>query len=244
MDKYQLNLLNRATFRFFSEVGEEKIEVNEKIFLHQNENYTLKNYRIEINSQSIDSVTYRAKKFMASSGVITVEFDFENVGSELLISFKNGLADDCSIPVEALLADKGAFDAKTAEEHREHLIANASLAVKNGEALINVFWKKANDQVTKSVVKVYYYNKPSSGDSTEYLICEKEIEELYLSLAGLAYGDYRCVVEQYSPKGLVVAVEGHTRLEDPVKVMKDESREIKEHLKGVGRAAAGHTVVI
>ena len=242
MDKYQLNLLNRATFKFFSEVGEEKIEVNEKVFLHQNEDYTLKNYRIEIDSQSIASVTYRAKKYVASGSLISVDFDFDNIGSELIISFKNGLADDCSVPIEAVLADKGAFDAKTAKEQREQLISNAALVVKNGDALINVFWKKANEQVVKSIVKVYYYHRPTSGDSVEYLICEKETESLYLSLTGLAYGEYRCVVEEYSSKGLVIAVEGHTRLEDPVKVMKEESRDIKEHLKGVGRAAGGHWV--
>lgn len=242
MDKYQLNLLNRATFKFFSEVGEEKIEVNEKVFLHQNEDYTLKNYRIEIDSQSIASVTYRAKKYVASGSLISVDFDFDNIGSELIISFKNGLADDCSVPIEAVLADKGAFDAKTANKQREQLISNAALVVKNGDALINVFWKKANEQVVKSIVKVYYYHRPTSGDSVEYLICEKETESLYLSLTGLAYGEYRCVVEEYSSKGLVIAVEGHTRLEDPVKVMKEESRDIKEHLKGVGRAAGGHWV--
>ena len=242
MDKYQLNLLNRATFKFFSEVGEEKIEVNEKVFLHQNEDYTLKNYRIEIDSQSIALVTYRAKKYVASGSLISVDFDFDNIGSELIISFKNGLADDCSVPIEAVLADKGAFDAKTAKEQREQLISNAALVVKNGDALINVFWKKANEQVVKSIVKVYYYHRPTSGDSVEYLICEKETESLYLSLTGLAYGEYRCVVEEYSSKGLVIAVEGHTRLEDPVKVMKEESRDIKEHLKGVGRAAGGHWV--
>ena len=122
------------------------------------------------------------------------------------------------------------------------MISNAALVVKNGDALINVFWKKANEQVVKSIVKVYYYHRPTSGDSVEYLICEKETESLYLSLTGLAYGEYRCVVEEYSSKGLVIAVEGHTRLEDPVKVMKEESRDIKEHLKGVGRAAGGHWV--
>lgn len=244
MDKYQLNLLNRATFKFFSKAGEEKIEVSEKVFLYQNEDYTLKNYTIEIDNQSIASVTYRAKKYVASDSVITVEFDFDNIGSELLVSFKNGLADDCSIPVEAVLADKGAFDAKTAKEYRKQLISNAALVVANGDGLINVFWKKANEQVVKSIVKVFYYHRPTSGDAVEYLICEKETGSFYLSLTGLAYGEYRCVVEEFSSKSLVIAVEGHTRLNDPVKVIKEESKEIKEHLKGVGRAAAGHTVVI
>ena len=244
MDKYQLNLISRGTFSFVSELGEEKIEMGESLVLYQNENYKIGNYKIVISNPSIESVTYLSKKFVSKNNVVTVEFDFDKVEPGLKITFKNGLADDCLLPLQAIQSDKGAFDKKEAKEQRDQLIANAALVVTNGEGLINVFWKKANDQVVKSVVKVFYYHRPTSGDAVQYPIYEKETDTFYLSLTGLAYGEYRCVVEEYSSKDLVIAVEGYARLNDPVKVMKEESKDIKEHLKGVGRAAGGHWVTI
>ena len=244
MYKYQLNLISKGTIRLVSELGEEKIEMGESLILYQNENYKIGNYRIIISNSGIESVIYSSKKFVPKDNIITIEFDFNNVEAGLKISFKNGLADDCLLPLQVIQSDKGAFDKKEAIEQRDQLIANTALVVSSGESLINVFWKKANDNVVRSIVKVFYYHRPNSGDAVQYLICEKETESCYLSLTGLAYGEYRCVVEEHSSKGIIIAVEGYARLVDPVKVMKEESKEIKEHLKGVGRAAVGHTVVI
>lgn len=242
MDKYQLNLLNRGTIAFTSELGEEKAEMGENLTLYQNENYKVGNYKIIISNASIESITYQSKRYASNNNVVTVDFDFDNAGSELIISFKNGLADECRLPLQTVQSDKGAFDKKEAKEQREQLIANVGLVVSAGPGLINVFWNKANSDVVKTVVKVSYYHTPSSGESKEYPVFEKETESYYLSLTGLAYGTYRCVIEEYSPKGLVISVEGNVALNNPVTAMKQEAKEIKEHLKGVGRAAGGHWV--
>lgn len=242
MDKYQLNLLNRGTIAFTSELGEEKAEMGENLTLYQNENYKVGNYKIIISNASIESITYQSKRYASNNNVVTIDFDFDNVGTELVISFKNGLADECRLPLQAVQSDKGAFDKKEAKEQREQLIANVGLVVAAGPGLINVFWNKANSDVVKTVVKVSYYHTPSSGESREYPVFEKETESYYLSLTGLAYGTYRCVIEEHSSKGLVISVEGNVALNNPVTVMKQEAKEIKELQKAVGRAAGGHWV--
>ena len=238
MDKYQINLLNRGTFSFESELGEEKIEVGESLTLYQNENYKVGNYRIVINNSSIDSVVYSGTKHRAKDGAVIVAFDFNNVEKELIISFKNGLADDCSMPVSAVFADKGAFDAKVEKENQKQLIASIALTASTGPALINVFWKKANSSVNKCVIKVQYQADSNVG----YLVFNKEVDGEYLSLTGLAYGKYIIKVEEYVSGKLLASVETSARLSDAAEDFRREMKEVKEILKGVGRAAGGHWV--
>ena len=234
MDRYQLNLLSRGTITFRSENGEEKIEVSEKLVVYQNENYKIGGYQIVFSNPSIEAITYLSKKFSSKDNVVVVDYDFAKAESELIISFKNGLADDCSMPVSAVLADKGAFDAKA------ELVAGAALAVSAGPALLNVFWKKTNASVDKCVIKVQF--KAESG--VEYLVFNKEVEGEFLSITGLAYGRYSVTLEEYAGGKLLASVEASGRLCDTTEEFKKEMKEIKEILKGVGRAAGGHWVTI
>lgn len=112
MDKYQLNLINRGTITFKSEKDEEKVEAGEKLIVYQNENYKIGGYQIVFSNPSIEAITYLSKKYISKDNVIVVDYSFDKAELELVISFKNGLADDCSMPISPVLADKGAFDAK------------------------------------------------------------------------------------------------------------------------------------
>ena len=63
-----------------------------------------------------------------------------------------------------------------------------------------------------------------------------------LSLTGLAYGKYIIKVEEYVSGKLLASVEISARLSDAAEDFRREMKEVKEILKGVGRAAGGHWV--
>ena len=242
MDKYQLNLINRGTIAFKSENGEEKIEAGEKLVVYQNENYKIGGYQIVFSNPSIEAITYLSKKYISKDNVVVVDYSFDKAESELVVSFKNGLADDCSMPISPVLADKGAFDAKIERQNQAELLSGAALMVVAGPALLNVFWKKTNSSIDKCVIKVFFRGE----NGINYLVLNKEIDGEFLSVSGLAYGRYSVSLEEYAGNKLVVSAEANATLAlvNNVEEFKKEMKEIKEILKGVGRAAGGHWVTI
>ena len=238
MDRYQLSLLNRGTIAFRSESGEEKIEITKKLVVYQNENYKIGGYQIVFSNSSIEAITYRSKKYSSKDNVVVVDYDFTETESVLFVSFKNGLADTCLLTVSAVLADKNAYDAKIKRQNQAELVTNAALAVSVGPALLNVFWKKASSAVKKCIVKIDY--KAESG--TDYSILCKEIDGEYLSLCGLAYGNYVVTLEEYDGESLIVSTEANVSLNDISEVFKKELSEVKDILKRTSRAVGGNCV--
>lgn len=238
MDKYQSNLLQRGKASFLSDAGEEKIDFGEKVTLVQNPNYTVGNYKILINNPSVASVTYLGVKYISADNVVTVPFDFEKAGTELLVSFKNGLANDCRLELSIVLADKKAYDAKVASANAAQLKANVALILGKGINLLNVFWKKADESVTRSVVKICF--RPS--DSVRYPVLEKETNEFYLSVPGLAFGVYEVTVEEFVGDKLLVSVGGLVTLVDHPEELKRLIEASTDKLTGQVRASGTHYV--
>lgn len=240
MDKYQLNLLERGSFSFKSDAGEEKIESGESITLYQNENYKVGNYKLVVTNPTIESVIYLGKCYASKDNVIIVDFDFNKAGTELKITFKNGIADDCLLPINVVAADKGAFDTKVEKENNARLISNVSLLVAAGDGLINVYFKKADSAVNKIVVKVFRLGK----DDVKYSILEKEVEGEFLSVTGLAYGDYFVIVEEYANGKILVSTNNSTCLQNKVNTVIKEIKSAADRVSGTVKGTGRHTVVI
>lgn len=239
MDNYQLNLINRGKFAFESNNGSERFVFDNGFVLYQNENYKITGYKLVIDNSVVDHVCYLEKEYASKSGRIEVAIDFSINASTLTISFKNGLADDCIIPIQYILADHGKFDEKEARANKEQLANNVALVVAKGNSLINVYFKKANSKVEKSIVRIDYY-----GENDEYYtLDESENEAGFKSISGLAYGKYKCVVSQFDSKNnLIISVEKMVVLNDEIddlkKVLKNSLEDVK---KQVG-ASSKHTV--
>ncbi len=240
MDKYQLNLINRGTITFKSEKGEEKVEAGEKLIVYQNENYKIGGYKIVFSNPSIEAITYLSKKHISKDNVIVVDYSYDKAELELVISFKNGLADDCSMTISPVLADKGAFDAKIERQNQAELLSGTALMAVAGSALLNVFWKKTNSSIDKCIIKVFFRGE----NGIDYIVLNIEIDGKFLSVSGLAYGRYSVSLEEYSGNKLVVSAEANATfaLFNCIEESRKEMKEIKEILKGVGRAAGGHWV--
>ena len=233
MDIYQSNLLNRGIFSFVSELGVEKIVVNDTITLYQNENYKAGNYKILLSNSSVSAVLYNGKEYpLSKDGKFIVDIDLSNAGNVLTIVFKNGVADDCTLPLKIVFADKNAFDEKEAEAFKQQLIANVCLNVANGVDLLNIFWKKAHDSVTKSVVKVFFI-----GANERFPVLEKEEDSYFVPVCGLAFGQYLVVIEEYDSKGkLVVTASSSVQLKDIYSDLKATLGQKLDDVKGMVRA--------
>lgn len=239
MDIYQSNLLSRGTFSFVSELGEEKIVVNDTITLYQNENYKAGNYKVLLSNSSVSAVLYNGKEYtLSKDGKFIIDIDLSNAGNVLTIVFKNGVADDCTLPLKIVFADKSAFDEKEAEAFKQQLIANVCLNVANGVDLLNIFWKKAHDSVTKSIVKVFFV-----ASNEQFPVLEKEADTYFIPVCGLAFGHYLVIVEEYDSKGkLVVTTSCSVQLKDIYSDLKTTLGQKLDDVKGMVKATGPHFV--
>lgn len=242
MNNYQLNLLNRGKFEFLSELGNEEVELKDTLVLHQNENYKIGGYKIIINNSMVSCVKYQKKEYTANeNGVIEVPFEFNNADKGIYLSFKGEIADDCSLPIKAVLANRESFDIKEAEENYEKLVNQVALVLNTGNSLINVFWKKADETVTKTIIKFYYYDHKTK---IEYLIEESENNGEFKSFCGLAYGRYKFIIEQYDSKNnLVVSVSDIISLENEMADLKSSLENSLNGVKDQVRASGRNTIV-
>ena len=213
MDKCQTNLLKQGTYGFVSEAGEEKIEFKEGFVLYQNDDYVIGNYKIIIDNPNVGGAIYQEQEYLSENGIVTVPFDFANASEELILSFKDGVAVDIALPIKTILADKQTADAKVAARYT----GNVALKIASGINLLNIFWKKANDTITKSIVKVYFLTKKDH----KYLVLEKETQEYYLAVPNLAFGTYEVEVEEFAGERSVILVkETETLANHPSEIKK------------------------
>ncbi len=239
MDIYQSNLISRGKFSFFSELGEEKIVVNDTITLYQNENYKASNYKISLANPAVCAVLYNGKEYkLSKDGAIIIDIELSNAGNILTIVFKNGVADNCSLPLKIIFADKSAFDKKEAEALKQQLITNVCLNVANGVDLLNIFWKRANDCVTKSIVKVFFI-----ASNERFPVFEKETDTYFMAVCDLAFGDYLVVVEEYdSKRKLVVNASCSVQLKDVYTDLMTTLGQKLDGVKGMVKATSRNTV--
>ena len=240
MDNYQSKILNKSKIEFYSENGNEEMEFNDGLVLRQNLNYKLEGYKIVINSSTIDHVIYNGKKYSADPELILIPFDFNKYSKELVVSFKNGIADDCTLPISVVLSNHDKYDELEAKENRKQLNQNIALVLTRGESLINIYFKKANSSVVKTNIKLYFCNK-----ETQYLIDSYESNGEFKSVTGLGYGTYRCVVEQFDSNNHVVASdEKSINLVNDIESLKSELSKSLEGVKTQVRNSGRNTVCI
>ena len=225
MNIYQINLINRGAILFKSNNGDEKIDFNDELTVYQNENYHIDGYKIILNNPNIDYINYHSRKYINKDDQVIVDFDFNDFDTKLIISFKNGIVDDCTIPISPVLSDKSAFDEKEKQLKYEELVKAAAFVINPGLNLINIYWKKSNPSVTKCILRVCYI----SDSNVEYLVLDKEVIGEYYSLTGLAYGKYSVILEEYSNETLLFSIKSEIFLAD---YLNNKLEEIKKNNNG------------
>ena len=201
MDRYRYNLITQGSISFISDNGEEEIKVGERIIFAQNEDYRVGGYKLVFVNPNIASISYKDVKYKSNKGTIEIPFDFSDIGPSLIISFVNGLADDCVVPVKIEKADIKKFDEKLEEQKEENLVRTAYLDVTTGPSLINVYFKKLDESIDRIVLTINYH----SSNGQDYLVTCQEVEGECFALEGLASGVYNVAIEEYNGDDLVVS---------------------------------------
>lgn len=239
MDIYQSNLLNRGTFSFVSELGKEKIVVNDTITLYQNENYKISNYKIILSNSFVSAVLYNGKEYtLSKDGKFIIDIDLSNAGNVLTIVFKNGVADDCTLPLSVVFADTEAFDKKMYEEKQATRKENMHFTCRTGLNLVNLHWQNACDEVAASEIQFY------ADDSKKKLLIEKiELpnDRFFYSITSLAYGSYSAIITQKDASGnTIITDNANIQINDPFVDLCNQLSRVKSQVAASGR----HTVVI
>ena len=237
MDKYQKYLMDTACsyIAYANDRAENIIKCysDDKITITQDDDITVSGYILYVKNKSIEHVVaIRSEKQIA----LMVESDFEECGKQnrffiplsfddkiesIKIVFKNHLADDLTIPVEYVEADKEKYYAKVAQEQKVALLAKAQIKHSTGADLVDIYFQPCCDAYAKTEIELYlatgrFDSSYSMGPTifppqlldgqVEQLIGKYVIDDgtLFKSISGLAKRIYGYKVRQFDADGKVL----------------------------------------
>lgn len=229
MDKYQefLIALNNSYYGFATngQLSKDTILIDNKIVLTQNEDITINDYMLYIANESISSIyaikgetqielskeldpVYSSKG--GNQNRFFVPISFEDKLESLKIVFKNKLADDLTLAVSYVLADKEKYYAKKEQEYKDNLLKTADIKVSTGADLVNIYFQPCCDKYEytdiqlfipkEEIVKGYYADGRKVVEIPAWSLikkCKVDVEDFYKSISGLAYGKYSFILKQY-----------------------------------------------
>lgn len=239
MDKYQEFLinLNNSYYGFATngQLSKDTILIDNKIVLTQNEDITIHDYMLYIANESISSI-YAIKgetqielsnelaPIYSSKGGnqnrFFVPVSFEDKFESLKIVFKNNLADDLTLAVSYVLADKEKYYAKKEQEYKDNLLKTADIKVSTGADLVNIYFQPCCDKYEYTEIQLYIPKEfvtvggpygPVQKPSTWSMIKKSKVdpEEFYKSINGLANGKYSFILKQYDKDNAIILETGH-----------------------------------
>lgn len=242
MDKYQEFLMNinhsYYSFSINGELSKEKVLIDDKIVLKQDDDIAITNYILYIANESIDTVyaikgttkkefskevdpVYSSPK-SGNQNRFFVAINFEDKLDEVKIVFKNNLANDLNIPISYILADKDKYYSKKEQERKEALLKTADIKVSTGADLVNIYFQPCCDKYEytdiqlfipkEEIVKGYYADGRKVVEIPAWSLikkCKVDTEEFYKSINGLASGKYSFILKQYDKANTVILETGY-----------------------------------
>lgn len=142
----------------------------------------------------IESVDFEPAK---NSSTCKVKLNFDDRVEKIKLSFKNQLADDYVIDVKYVEADKEAWAKKRAKEHRESLIAVASIKVSTGVDLVNIYFQPCCKDYARTEITLFKDNMMLA----KYKV---DADAFFKSINGLAFGKYEFVLKQFDDKENII----------------------------------------
>ena len=239
MDKYQEFLinLNNSYYGFATngQLSKDTILIDNKIVLTQNEDITIHDYMLYIANESISSIyAIKGEKQIELSNELApiysskggnqnrffVPVSFEDKFESLKIVFKNNLADDLTLAVSYVLADKEKYYAKKEQEYKDNLLKTADIKVSTGADLVNIYFQPCCDKYEYTEIQLYIPKEfvtvggpygPVQKPSTWSMIKKSKVdpEEFYKSINGLANGKYSFILKQYDKDNAIILETGH-----------------------------------
>lgn len=239
MDKYQEFLIkfNNSYYGLATngQLSKDTILIDNKIVLTQNEDITIHDYMLYIANESISSI-YAIKgetqiklsneldPIYSSKGGnqnrFFVPVSFEDKFESLKIVFKNNLADDLTLAVSYVLADKEKYYEKKEQEYKDNLLKTADIKISTGVDLVNIYFQPCCDKYEYTEIQLYIPKEfitvggpygPVQKPSTWSMIKKSKVdpEEFYKSINGLANGKYSFILKQYDKDNAIILETGH-----------------------------------
>lgn len=133
----------------------------------------------------------------------TIIADFNDRIKEIKFVFANAIADDYVLNIEYIEADKGQYYARKEEERKQALIRKACVRVSVGADLVNVYFQPCCEEYDFTKIDFYVVCPTIKGGPVEWQIMTKRktSDDFYVSLSGLAYGEYSFILKQYDKNG-------------------------------------------
>ena len=166
----------------------------------------------------MDSIGYHL--FELHQNRFFVPISFEDKFESLKIVFKNNLADDLTLAISYVLADKEKYYAKKEQEYKDNLLKTADIKVLTGADLVNIYFQPCCDKYEYTEIQLYIpkkfvtvggpygpVQKPSSWSMIKK--CKVDPEEFYKSINGLANGKYSFILKQYDKDNAIILETGY-----------------------------------
>ena len=200
---------------------------NDTYTVTQNEDITKTQYILTINAVIIDEknlnpfseidvfIKNKWEKVTCSENEYRIILDFNCPTEKIKFIFNDNLADDYILTIKYKAADKEKYYAKIAEEKEEALKAAAQIKVSAGSNLVNIYFQPCCNEYDHTEIQLYIPKEyvtvggpygPIEKPSTWSMIkkCKILPEEFYLSIGGLAYGEYAFILKQYDSNNNII----------------------------------------
>lgn len=214
MDKYTEYALNSIGFYIWKEaIKDENLllqgKVTNPLAIRQANNYTIDNYYIAFIGDSIESITYDGKKYVPEKHdpirvqCVLIPFSYSKKVKSFIVAFNGGLLEPASVKISYVDANKEAYDMQV----RKELNKKINAAINTGWNLVNIYWDKVVPDVSKVQLKLYGVVQGNNVRGTERRIIDTYIEETktFLSISGLAFGEYVVEIVELDISGNVIA---------------------------------------
>jgi len=201
MNKYQKYLLENMSQNCYLNHCDERIWSEEKLILKQNEDITINDYVLRISNANVERIYTLTgdvqTPFEKNGNSIHIPIDFEHKIDSIKIVFKNNLADDLTLPVEYVEADKEAYYAKQEKKRKDDLLTAADIKCSTGTDLVNIYFQPCCIDYSRTEIFLYHDGQ---------MLAKYKVDEdvFFKSISGLAFGKYEFVLKQYNDKGKVI----------------------------------------
>ena len=189
MDKYQLNLFNRIKFEVVEDTADFYLN-NDAIEAIQPENAYIETINVTAYGTFLDKISINGIEYRNQNDSVNFVISFCDDIKSIKFSFKDGIVEDCEVPINLIKSDKAKWDEKQAKEKGETLNKLVNIDVRSDINLINIFFTYIND--TKYVIADLYLEGRKIG-------CFRNSEnQLFISIPNIVAGKYSIILNMYN----------------------------------------------
>jgi len=216
MDQFQSFILKKTILEI--NVKNANISISkDALIIEQSENAHIHIYEIKLKVLGVERIQIDGKSVVRDQNEFSFNVDFERPNKLILFKFKDGIANDLSLPIKFISKDKKIWDEKVRLEKWKDLQTNAQISLSTGIDLVNVYFRPCNDDYEKTVIELStaigeWSKHPSvmgRGDVFVPSLLSGKVDKLmgnfsvengifFKSITGLAFGAYAFRLSQFS----------------------------------------------